>query len=114
MKSKAEVIAQLDREADELQDQATQLLAKASAKRYEADLLRGLGSDGGFTELTHSDAVHRVLSTAGREMSPTEIHNALVEEGRSDSYASLGGILQSLKRQGRISNPGRGRWVSLG
>ena len=47
-------------------------------------------------------------------MSPTKIHEALVEGGRRDSYASLGGILQSLKRQDRIHNPTRGRWVALG
>jgi hypothetical protein len=113
MESRVEAIARLRREASELREQASLLLATASARDYEADRLQDVGPDEDFKTVPYSEAVLQVLSSSGHEMSPKEIYQALLERGRNDPYASIGGILQGLKRQGRVDSPRRARWVAL-
>jgi hypothetical protein len=45
-------------------------------------------------------------------LGPTAIKERLAAAGRRDRPQSVGGILQSLKRRGRVEQVGRGQWAA--
>lgn len=63
--------------------------------------------------MTFSDAVVAVLVHAQVPLAPAQILERLSDAGRRDRGQSLGGILQSLKHQGRVMRADRGQWLAL-
>ena len=104
-------IAELERERSTAREQIHDLVAKVAGLDAQIDALRsGVRPAEPLEELNLADAVEQVMRTAGRVMSPTSIHEALLAGGRHDQLASIGGTLQHLKRQGRVISVGRSKW----
>ena len=86
--------------------QETQVL-QAIAER------EGLLTDGGGLLLMgRSEAVEHILQAADSPLSPTEVHQHLLQAGRTeDSIEDVNGTLSYLKRKGTAYAIGRGRWI---
>jgi hypothetical protein len=104
-------LAQLERQRDTLRAEARKLWARATGIDAEITARReGLRPTEPLVTLSLADAVEQMLRDAGRTMAPSEIVAALAEAGRQDNRASLGGTLQYLQSQGRVTRLGRGKW----
>jgi hypothetical protein len=113
MESRTEHLAQLESLLDVKEEELARLRAEVLGLRERIALLRrGVVPTAPFTELTYSDAVVEVLVREGEPLGPSAIYERLTAEGRADRERSLGGILQSLKRSGRVEQVSRGRWTA--
>ncbi|MFP4311639.1 MAG: hypothetical protein ACLFS9_06610 [Nitriliruptoraceae bacterium] len=107
-----EYVQRIETELRDKEEQLARLQSEVRALRVQlTDLRTGGPTPTPFAELSHSDAVVEVLRTDGGALSPSEIHRRLVEGGRQDKERSLGGILQALKRRGRVDTIARGSWI---
>ena len=105
-------VQRIEAELSDKEEQLARLRSEVRALRLQLSELRsGADAPQPVTELTYSDAVVEVLHRDGGALSPQRIHELLLEAGRDDELRSLGGILQALKRRGRVESVGRGQWV---
>jgi hypothetical protein len=114
MESRAEHIAHLESLLRDKEEEFARMRAELIGLRERVALLRrDEVPTAPFIELSYSGAVVHVLARAGEPLAPRVIHERLVAERRHDHVKSLGGILQALKRRGRVEQTGRGRWTAL-
>lgn len=71
-----------------------------------------LADGGGLILMRRSDAIEFILDNAEGPLSPTEIHQHLVQSGRTgDTIEDVNGTLGYLKRKGTAYTIYRGRWI---
>ncbi len=100
---------------DGLRHEEQQLLDQLEGLKRRLTLVRVAIAQHKATEPssdTMSDRVVAVLNQGG-VMSPSEIVEVLRTDAPDVHARSIGGVLNALKKRGRVGNPGRGRWVSL-
>lgn len=114
METRVEYVQRIEAELAHKEEQLARLHSEVRALRVQLTELRSGGpAPTPFAELSHSDAVVEVLRADGGAMSPRQIHRRLLEAGRHDKERSLGGILQALKRRGRVDTVARGSWIAV-
>ena len=112
MESRVAYVQRIESELADKEEQLARLRSEVRALRLQLTELRnGADAPQPLAELTYSDAVVEVLHRDGGALSPHQIHERLRDAGRDDEPRSLGGILQALKRRGRVERVGRGQWV---
>ena len=112
MESRVAYVQRIESELADKEEQLARLRSEVRALRLQLTELRsGADAPQPVTELTYSDAVVVVLRQDGGALSPQQIHELLLAAGRDDELRSLGGILQALKKRGRVERVGRGQWV---
>ncbi len=115
MSARVEHIQQVEAELAPYEEEAARQRAVALGLRLRLSELRAGNPDPTpLPELTYSDAVVEVLRQDRGVLSPQQIHDRLAEAGRDDEPRSLGGILQALKKRGRVERVARGRWAIAG
>ena len=110
--TRAEHIQEVEAELAAQEEQLARQRAVVLGLRLRLSELRAGNPDPTpLSKLSYSDAVVEVLRQDGGVLSPQKIHDRLVEAGREDEPRSLGGILQALKRQGRVERVARAQWA---
>lgn len=114
LETRTEHVAQLESLLRSKMEDLARLRAEVVGLREQLAMLRrGVVPIEPLVELSYSDAVVEILAREGEPLAPRAIFGQLAAEGQSDQERSLGGILQALKRKGRVEQAGRGRWTAL-
>ncbi len=116
MVTRAERLAQLEAEIDEAREEVAAAEAKLNGRIAEYERLRR-GVEAEPPPVRQADtlreAVLAVLHDARGALAPAEILAALHEAGREVPPRSIGGTLNSLKRDGLVKRVGSKQWVAL-
>ena len=116
MVTRAERLAQLEAEIDEAREEVAAAEAKLNGRIAEYERLRrGVEAEPPPVRQagTLREAVLAVLHDARGARAPAEITSALHEAGREVPPRSIGGTLNSLKRDGLVKRVGSKQWVAL-
>ena len=116
MVTRAERLAQLEAEIDEVREEVAAAEAKLNGRIAEYERLRrGVEAEPPPVRQagTLREAVLAVLHDARGARAPAEILAALHEAGREVPARSIGGTLNSLKRDGLVKRVGSKQWVAM-